>query len=154
MVTHTVVKSSGRLTLHRSIDRSIERQRQRQTETHRERQTERQRDRETETERQRDRDRETERQRQRDRQRERELVIFTVENLSFIFSTNNLYNSLLLKACVNYFLSIFYFSANDSPSKTIKMFFISSKKPLLVLKIFRFLYIRLPLFFFPCQPLH
>ena len=33
-----------------------------------------------------------------------------------------------LKAYVRYFLSIFYFSPNDSPSKTTKNGFISSKK--------------------------
>ena len=36
--------------------------------------------------------------------------------------------TLMFKACVRYFLSTFYFSLNDSPSKTMKMFFISSKK--------------------------
>ena len=34
----------------------------------------------------------------------------------------------LFKACVRYFLSNFYFSPNDNPSKTMKMLFISSKK--------------------------
>ena len=33
-----------------------------------------------------------------------------------------------VKACVCYFHQIFIFSQNDSPSKTEKMFFISSKK--------------------------
>ena len=32
------------------------------------------------------------------------------------------------KTCVRYFLSSFYFSPIDSPSKTIQMFFISSKR--------------------------
>ena len=32
------------------------------------------------------------------------------------------------KACVHYFLWNFYFLPDDSPSKTMKMFFISSKK--------------------------
>ena len=44
-----------------------------------------------------------------------------------------------LKAWVHYFLSIFYFSPNDSPSKTMKALF--------VLKIFKFLYFHLPLLF-------
>ena len=34
----------------------------------------------------------------------------------------------LFKACVCYFFANFYFSPNDSPPKTMKMFFISSKK--------------------------
>ena len=32
------------------------------------------------------------------------------------------------KACARYFLTNFYLSPNDSPSKTMKMFFISYKK--------------------------
>ena len=34
----------------------------------------------------------------------------------------------VLKACVRYFHQIFIFSPNDSPSKTMKNVFISSKK--------------------------
>ena len=52
----------------------------------------------------------------------------------------------IFKACVCYFLSNFYFSPNDTPSKTMKnVYFI--KKPLFILKIFKLLYLRLPLFF-------
>ena len=32
------------------------------------------------------------------------------------------------KACVHYFLQNLYISPNDNPSKTVKRFFISSKK--------------------------
>ena len=39
-------------------------------------------------------------------------------------------------ACVHYFLSNFYFSPNDSPSKTMKNDFISSKKLFLFLRHF------------------
>ena len=52
-----------------------------------------------------------------------------------------------VKACVSYFLSNFYFSPNDSPSKTMKNVFYFIEKALLVLKIFKFFYFRLPLFF-------
>ena len=48
---------------------------------------------------------------------------------------------------VGYFLSNFYFSSNDSPSKTTKNVFYFIWKALFVLKIFRFLYFCLPLFF-------
>ena len=53
----------------------------------------------------------------------------------------------LFKACVRYFLSNFYFSPNDSPSKTMKNVFYFIEKALFVLEIFKFLYFRLPLFF-------
>ena len=52
-----------------------------------------------------------------------------------------------LKACVCYFLKKFYVSLNDSPSKTMKDVFISSKK-LFSFEINKFLYFHLPLFFF------
>ena len=49
-----------------------------------------------------------------------------------------------IKACVGCFLSNFYFSQNDSPSKTMKMCFISSKKLFLFSRtkrvLFKFLY--------------
>ena len=50
------------------------------------------------------------------------------------------------KACLHYFLPNFYFSPNDSPSKTMKKFFFHLKA-LFVLEIFKFLYFRLPFFF-------
>ena len=53
----------------------------------------------------------------------------------------------LLKVCVRYFLSNFYFSPNDSFLKTMKNVFHFIWKVLFVLEIFRFLYFRLPLFF-------
>ena len=53
----------------------------------------------------------------------------------------------IFKACVCYFLPNFYFSPNDIPSKTMKNVFYFIKKALFVLKIFKFLYFRLPLFF-------
>ena len=87
MVTHTVVKSSGRLTLHRSIDRSRDRdrQRQRQTEKHRERQRQRDRETETERDRQRETDRETERDRDRERQREYQISLGELSILRYPF---------------------------------------------------------------------
>ena len=45
------------------------------------------------------------------------------------------------------FLSNFYFSLNDSPSKTMKNVFYFIEKALFVLEIFKFLYFCLPLFF-------
>ena len=53
----------------------------------------------------------------------------------------------LLKACVLYFLSNFYFSPNDNPSKTVKDVFYFILKALFVLEIFIFLYFCLPFFF-------
>ena len=51
------------------------------------------------------------------------------------------------KDCVRYFLSNFYFSPNDSPSKNMKNVFYFIEKAFSVLEIFKFLYFRLPLFF-------
>ena len=45
--------------------------------------------------------------------------------ITFVFRKTTKF---LFKACVRCILSNFYFSPNDSPSKTVKMFFISSKK--------------------------
>ena len=56
-------------------------------------------------------------------------------------------SGIILKACVRYFLSKFYFSPSDSPSKTMKNAFGFIEKALFVFEIFKFLYIRLPLFF-------
>ena len=56
------------------------------------------------------------------------------------------------KACVCYFLSNFYFSPNDSPSKTTKKFFISSKKLFFFSRYSNFCIFAFPSFF-PCQPL-
>ena len=55
--------------------------------------------------------------------------------------------TLTLKACVRYFLLNFYFSPNDSPSKTMKNVFYFILKDLFILKIFNFLHFHLPLFF-------
>ena len=52
----------------------------------------------------------------------------------------------IYKACVCYFLSNFHFSPNDIPSKTINVFYFI-KEALLILKILKFLYFHLPLFF-------
>ena len=60
----------------------------------------------------------------------------------------NFYERILFKAYVRYFLSNFYFSPNDSPSKTMKNVFYFIKKALFILKIFKFLYFCLSLFFF------
>ena len=54
---------------------------------------------------------------------------------------------IVFKACVCYFLSKFYLSPNDSPSKNMKNVFYFIKKALFILKIFKFLYFHLPLFF-------
>ena len=53
----------------------------------------------------------------------------------------------IIKACVRYFLSNFYFSRNNSPSKTTKNVFYFIEKTLFILEIFKFLYFHLPLFF-------
>ena len=53
----------------------------------------------------------------------------------------------LFKACFRYFLLDFYFSPNDSPLKTMENVFYFIEKALFVLKISRFLYFCLPLFF-------
>ena len=58
----------------------------------------------------------------------------------------------LFKACVHYFLSNLYFSLNDSPSKTMKIFFISSKKLFSFSRYSNFCISVFP-FFSPCQPL-
>ena len=53
----------------------------------------------------------------------------------------------IIKACVRYFLSNFYFLPNNSPSKTMKNVFYFIEKTLFILEIFKFLYFHLPLFF-------
>ena len=53
----------------------------------------------------------------------------------------------VFKACVYYFLSKIYISQNDNPSKTLKNVFYFIQKVLSVVKIFKFLYFHLPLFF-------
>ena len=57
-----------------------------------------------------------------------------------------------VKACIHYFLSNFYFSPNDSPSKTMKNVFYFIQKARFIPEILKLLYLHLPLFF-PCQPL-
>ena len=59
---------------------------------------------------------------------------------------------IMIKACVHYFLSNFYFSPNDSSSKTIKMFFISSRKLFSFSRYSSFVISVFPSFS-PCQPL-
>ena len=51
----------------------------------------------------------------------------------------------VFKACVCYFLTNFYFSSNDSPSKTMKDAFYFISKTFVILEIFKFLYSHLPL---------
>ena len=53
----------------------------------------------------------------------------------------------MLKACVHYFLSNFYFSPNDSPLKAMKSAFYFIQKALFVLEVFAYLYFHFPLFF-------
>ena len=66
--------------------------------------------------------------------------------LPWYCSNDILYNILIFKACVRYFLWKFYFSLNDSPLKTMKNVFYFIWKALFVLEIFRFSYFHLPLF--------
>ena len=56
-------------------------------------------------------------------------------------------NWIILKACVHYFLRNVYSPLNDRPLKTVKDVFYFIQKALFVLKIFKFLYFHLPLFF-------
>ena len=58
-----------------------------------------------------------------------------------------LYPFFEFKACVRYFLTNFYLSPNDSPSKTMKDVFYFIWKALFVLGTFDFLCFHLPLFF-------
>ena len=51
------------------------------------------------------------------------LTVFLKKSQALVVSTVNTGIIILLKACVHYFLSNFYFSRNDSPSKTIKNVF-------------------------------
>ena len=53
----------------------------------------------------------------------------------------------ILKACVCYSLSIFIFTPNDSPLKTMKNTFYFIKKTLFILEIFKFSYFPPPFFF-------
>ena len=53
----------------------------------------------------------------------------------------------LIKTSIRYFYQIFIFSPNDSPWKTMKNAFYFIKKALFVLKIIKFFYFCLPLFF-------
>ena len=71
--------------------------------------------------------------------------IYLVDYLFGIgFDWKSIINS--FKACVRYFLSIFYFSPSDSPLKTMKnVYFISRAR--FVLEIFKVLFFRLLLFF-------
>ena len=65
--------------------------------------------------------------------------------------SEHLHDYYIFKACVCYFLSNFYFSPNDIPSKTMKMFFISSKKLFSYSRYSKFCIFVFPSFF-PCQP--
>ena len=58
-----------------------------------------------------------------------------------------IYQQRYVKLVSAIFLSKFYFSPNDSPSKTMENVFHFIEKAHFVLEIFKFLYIRLPLFF-------
>ena len=62
--------------------------------------------------------------------------------------TNNIkvLSGLRKKACVRYFLSNFYFSPNDSPSKTIKNAFYFIEKALFILEILTYTYSVFPSF--------
>ena len=64
-----------------------------------------------------------------------------------LFHSVKVSSSQNIKAYVRYFLSNFYFSLIDGPSKTRKNVFYFIQKALFVLEIFNFLYFRLLLFF-------
>ena len=66
-------------------------------------------------------------------------------NRAVLFSSRPFPN--ILKACVRYFLSNFYLSPNDSPSKFMKNAFYFIYKALFLLEIFSFLHFCLPIFF-------
>ena len=70
-------------------------------------------------------------------------LILTLMSCSFKRSFLNNYIILLMvqafKACVRYFLSIFIFTPNDRPLKTMKNVFYFIEKALFVLEIFKFL---------------
>ena len=76
---------------------------------------------------------------------------FSVKKVPFIFKISLPIYLHVIKTYVRYFLSNFYFSLNDSSSKTVKNVFYFIQKALFVLEIFKFLYFFLPVFF-PCQP--
>ena len=61
-------------------------------------------------------------------------------------------DSKAFKACVRYFLTNYHFSPNDSPSKTMKHVFISSKKLFSSSRYSNFCIFIFPSFS-PCQPL-
>ena len=58
----------------------------------------------------------------------------------------HLCQSLFFKACVRYFLSNFYFQANDSPSKTEKCFLFHLKSSFCPQNILIFVFLSSPLF--------
>ena len=75
------------------------------------------------------------------------MRLLSIENFKFIpVLPTEFY---VLKSCVRYFLSKFYFSPNDSPSKTMKNVFYFIEKALFIVEIFKSLYIHLLLFFSP-----
>ena len=86
------------------------------------------------------------------------IFIFSFEIILFHNNSLTTFQNILLsqkffsfKACVRYFLSNFYFSPNDGPSKTMKNIF-SSKK---LFSFWRYSHFCVSVFpsFSPCQPL-
>ena len=61
------------------------------------------------------------------------------ERKKYILYKHRTANENFFKAYVHYFLSNFYFSPNDSPSKSVKNVFYFIEKALFVLEIFNFL---------------
>ena len=59
----------------------------------------------------------------------------------------HLHDYYIFKACVCYFLSNFYFSPNDIPSKTMKMFLFHQKSSFRIQDIQSFVFLSCPLFF-------
>ena len=81
------------------------------------------------------------------RNQEHEFGCFSTIAIYQNYFRKEKYGQVHFKACVHYFLSNFYFSPNDSLSKTMKNAFYFILKAFFVLEIFKLLYFHLPLFF-------
>ena len=62
----------------------------------------------------------------------------TIESCFPLIRPFDILSKSLFKACVRYFLSIFIFTPNDRPLKTMKNVFYFIEKDLFILKIFKF----------------
>ena len=79
-------------------------------------------------------------------------LVFVICVATIIYLLLSNLHDCTFKACIRYFLSNFYFSPNDSPSKTKRCFFISSKKLFPFSRYSNFCISVFPSFF-SCQPL-